>query len=42
MRKLYDMYLEEEKAPRIVEIADNKLGFNLDIKNRPANLYLEL
>jgi len=36
------MYLEEEGALRIVEVADNRLDFNSDNENRPADLYLEL
>jgi len=35
------MYSEEE-TPRIVKIVDDRLGLDLDIKDRPANLYLEL
>jgi len=27
------MYLEEENTPRIVEVTDDGLGFDLDIKN---------
>jgi len=36
------MYSEEEETQIIVKIVKNDLDFNLDAKNRPANLYLEL
>ena len=36
------MYLEEEDTPRIVEVAADDLDFDLDKKNKPANLYLGL
>jgi len=36
------MYLEEKDTPRIVEVANNGLGFDLDTKNRLADPYLEL
>jgi len=36
------MYSEEKDTPRIVEVIDNRLDFDLDIGDRPANLYLEL
>jgi len=36
------MYLEEKEAPRIVEVADDGLDFNLDNENRPVDPYLEL
>jgi len=42
IEKLYDMYLEEENTPRIVEVTDNSLDFNSDNKDRLADLYLKL
>jgi len=40
--EFYDLYLDKEASPRIVEINDDGLGFNSDLENRPANPYLEL
>jgi len=42
IEELYNMYLEEESTPRIVEVVDNGLDFDLDNKNRLADPYLEL
>jgi len=42
VEELYDLYSDKEASPCIVEIGDNRLGFNLDIGNGPADLYLEL
>jgi len=42
IEELYDMYLEEEDSPKIVEILDNGLDMDLDLKDRLADLYLEL
>jgi len=42
IEELYDMYLEEEKTPRIVKVANNRLGFDSDNEDGPADLYLEL
>ena len=42
IEELYNMYLEEKDSPRIVEIMDNKLGTDLDLRNGLADLYLEL
>jgi len=36
------MYLEEENSSRIVEILDDRLDMDLDLKNGPTDLYLEL
>jgi len=36
------MYSEEEDSPRIVEIVEDRLDINSDLKDRPANPYLEL
>jgi len=37
------MYLKEEDTPRIVEVvANDRLDFDLDIENRPADPYLKL
>jgi len=36
------MYLEEEETLRIVEVTDDRLGFDSDNKNSPADPYLKL
>jgi len=36
------MYSEEENTPRIVEVEDNKLGFDSDLKNGLVDPYLKL
>jgi len=41
IEELYDMYLEEEDTPRIVEIEDDGLDFVSDIEG-PANPYMDL
>jgi len=41
IKELYNMYLEEEDTPRIVEIEDNGLDFVLDVEG-PANPYMDL
>ena len=41
IKELYDMYLEEEDTPRIVEIEDNGLDFLSDI-DEPADPYMDL
>jgi len=41
IEELYDMYLEEEDTPRIVEIEDNGLDFVLD-REGPADPYMDL
>jgi len=41
IEELYDMYLEKEDTPRIVEVGDNDLDFVLDIE-RLANPYMDL
>ena len=33
IEELYNMYLEEEKTPRIVEVMDLNLDFDLDIED---------
>jgi len=40
IEKLYNLYLEEEDSPRIIELGDMDLDFGL--KNRLVDLYLEL
>jgi len=42
IEELYDLYLEEEDSPRIVEVVLEGLDLELDLKNGLANLYLEL
>jgi len=41
IEELYNMYLEKEDTPRIVEVGDNDLDFVLDIEG-PANPYMDL
>jgi len=41
IEELYNMYLEEEDTPRIVEIEDDGLDFVLDVKG-PADPYIDL
>jgi len=41
IEELYDMYLEEEDTPRIVELGDDGLNFISDIEG-PANPYMDL
>ena len=36
------MYSEEKNSPKTVEVLDNRLDFNLDNEDRPADSYLEL
>jgi len=41
IEELYEMYLEEEGTPRIVELVDNRLDFDLDVEGL-ANPYMDL
>jgi len=41
IKELYDMYLEEEDTPRIIEIKDDRLDLDLDIEG-PADPYMDL
>ena len=41
IEELYDMYSEEEDTPRIVEVGNNDLDFDLDIEG-PADPYIDL
>jgi len=41
IKELYEMYSEEEDAPRVVEIEDDGLDFVLDIEG-PADPYMDL
>ena len=41
IEELYDMYLEEEDTPRIIEIEDNGLDLDLDVEG-PADPYMDL
>ena len=41
IEELYDMYSEEEDAPRIVEIEDDGLDFLSEVDG-PANPYMDL
>jgi len=41
IEELYEIYLEEEDTPRIVEIEDDGLDFLSDVDG-PADLYMDL
>jgi len=41
IEELYDMYLEEEDTPRIVELVDDGLDFDSDIEG-PADPYMDM
>jgi len=41
IEELYEIYLEEEDTPRIVEIEDDGLNFLSDVDG-PADLYMDL
>ena len=41
IEELYDMYLEEEDTPRIVELEDDRLDFVSDVEGL-ANPYMDL
>jgi len=41
IKELYNMYLEEEDSPKIVEVIDNSMDLDSDMEG-PANPYLEL
>ena len=41
IKELYDMYLEEEDTPRIVEVIDDKLDFVSDAEGL-ADPYMDL
>ena len=41
IEELYNMYSEEEDTPRIVEVVDDGLDFDSDVKG-PADPYMDL
>ena len=41
IEELYDMYSEEEDTPRIVEVVDDGLNFDSDVKGL-ADPYMDL
>ena len=41
IEELYDMYLEEEDTPRIIEIKDDRLDLDSDVEGL-ANPYMDL
>jgi len=41
IKELYNMYSEEEDTPRIVEVGNDNLDFDLDIEG-PADPYMDL
>jgi len=42
IEELYNMYLEEENTPRIMEVVENKLDLDFDLEDGPVDLYLKL
>jgi len=42
IEELYDMYSEKEETPCILEVLDNGLEFDLNLKDGLVDLYLEL
>jgi len=42
IKKLYDLYSDEETSPHIVEVLDNILDLDSDLRDGPADPYLEL
>jgi len=42
IEEVYNLYSDEETSPHIVEVMDDALDLGLDLRNRPADLYLEL
>jgi len=42
IEELFDMYLEEEDTPRIIEIIDNQMDLDSELEDRLADLHLEL
>jgi len=42
IEEVYNMYLGEEDTPKIVEVVEDNLDFNLNLKNGPADPYLKL
>ena len=41
IEELYNLYLEEEDSPRIVEVIED-MNLGLGLKDRPVDLYLKL
>jgi len=42
IEELYNMYLEKEDSPRVIEIVNNGLDIDSDLESGPADPYLEL
>jgi len=42
IKELYNLYSEEETFPQIVEVRDNRLDFDSDLEDGPADPYLDL
>jgi len=40
--EIYNMYLEDEETPQIMEVMDNGLDMDSDLEDRPSDLYLKL
>jgi len=40
IKELYDLYLEKEDSPKIVELVDGA-DLDLDLEDRPGDPYLE-
>jgi len=42
IEELYNLYLDEEVSSYIMEIDNNRLGFNSDLEDKLADPYLKL
>jgi len=42
IKELYNMYSDEEASPQIVKLGDKGLRTDIDLEDRPVDLYLEL
>jgi len=42
IKELYNLYLEEEETPQIIEVVNDGLGWDLDMEARSVDLYADL
>jgi len=42
IEELYNMYSEEENTPKIIEVVEDSLNFDLDLEDGLADPYFEL
>jgi len=42
IEELYDLYSDKEETPQITEVLDGRGRLDLDLENRPLDLYLRL